>query len=64
MKDVKRAMAVWIAQRGMKKMDVAKRMGISSRKLSDILHGRRRIDEAIIKSFCKAVSVTPNELFL
>ena len=57
------AMNVKIAERGLMKKAVAKRMNITDKKLSDILHGRSKISVEIIRSFCEAVGTTPNSLF-
>jgi DNA-binding Xre family transcriptional regulator len=61
--DIRKAMAVQIVDSGMKKKDVAQQMEISSRKLSDLLHGRKVIDVSIIRSFCTVLDITPNDLF-
>ncbi len=61
--DIRKAMAVQIVDSGMKKKDVAQQMEISSKKLSDLLHGRKVIDVSIIRSFCTVLDITPNDLF-
>lgn len=63
MEDIRKAMAVQIVDSGMKKKDVAQQMEISSKKLSDLLHGRKVIDVSIIRSFCTVLNITPNDLF-
>lgn len=57
-------MAIWITKSGMKKKDLARQMGITDKKLSDILHGRKKIDVLIIRTFCTALAITPNDLFM
>ncbi len=52
-----------IKEKGYKQNFVAGKMGITYRQLSDILNGRKIIDEKIIMLFCKALEVEPNELF-
>lgn len=52
-----------ISELGLKQKAVAKRMDISDRKLSDILNGRKIIDDVIVQSLCKALDVEPNNLF-
>lgn len=52
-----------IKQKGLKQKYVAEQMKMTERKLSDILNGRKIIDEKIILSFCNALNVEPNELF-
>lgn len=52
-----------IAKFGLKQKAVAERMNISDRRLSDILNGRKIIDDVIIQSLCNALDVEPNELF-
>lgn len=64
MQDVIQNMKICIAKSGMKKKDVACKMGITEKKLSDILHGRKVIDAPVIRMFCRALQTTPNELFL
>lgn len=64
MQIVVKNMEIYIAKSGMKKKAIAENMGISNRKLSDILHGRKTIDVPIIRAFCVALAITPNDLFL
>ena len=63
MEDFIVAMELAITKSGMKKKDVARKMGVPERKLSDVLHRRNKIDVPIIRKFCVAVGVTPDELF-
>lgn len=48
---------------GLKQKVVAERMNISYKKLSNILTGRKMVDANIVISLCKALDVSPNELF-
>lgn len=52
-----------IKQKGLKQKYVAGKMGITERKFSDIVNGRKTIDENVIRKLCFALEVTPNELF-
>ena len=52
-----------IAKKGFKQKFIAQEMGISERKLSDVLNGRKIIDVNIIEMLCSALDVCPNELF-
>lgn len=52
-----------IVKKGFKQKFIAQKMGISEKKLSDILNGRKVIDVNIIELFCRALDVCPNELF-
>ena len=51
-----------IKEKGIKQRYLAQKMGISERKLSDILNGRKKIDIEIILLFCNALKIEPNEL--
>ena len=64
MQNVIKNMEIWIAKSGMKKKDIARQMEISEKKLSDILHGRKKIDVPVIRTFCTVLAITPNELFM
>lgn len=48
---------------GLKQKVVAERMNISYKKLSNILTGRKMVDANIVISLCRALDVSPNELF-
>ena len=52
-----------IREKGLKQKYIAEKMGITERKLSDILNGRKVIDEGIIMSLYDTLNVEPNELF-
>ena len=64
MQNVIKNMEIWIAKSGMKKKEVARQMEITEKKLSDILHGRKKIDVPIIRTFCVVLAITPNDLFM
>lgn len=51
-----------IEEKGIKQKYLAQKMGISERKLSDILNGRKKIDIEIILLFCNTLKIQPNEL--
>ena len=54
----------WIINsKGLKQKAVAERMGITDKKLSEMLNGRKKIYFEDIQKFCSALNVTPNELF-
>ena len=63
MSEFTNAMKAAIGKSGYKAKAVAEKMQIEPRKLSDILNGRKIIDEKIISSFCNALNISPNELF-
>lgn len=42
---------------------VARTAGLTPKKFNDILRGRARIDSNNIPAICKALNITPNELF-
>lgn len=52
-----------IEQRGMKYAAVARTAGMTPRQLCDMLHGRKTFDVKYVISLCRALSITPNELF-
>ena len=52
-----------ILRTGLKQKVIAERMNMSDRKLSDILNGRKIIDDVIVLLLCRALEVTPNDLF-
>ena len=64
MQNVIKNMEIWITKRGMKKKDIACQMEISEKTLSDILHGRKKIDVPVIRTFCTVLGITPNDLFM
>lgn len=51
-----------IAGKGIKHKFIAEKMGITDRKLSDILNGRKTIDIELIMLFCNALEISPNEI--
>ena len=48
---------------GMKQNAVAERAGISPKKFSEMLHGRRIIKAVDILNISRALGVTPNDIF-
>jgi DNA-binding Xre family transcriptional regulator len=52
-----------IEQKGLKKLYVASKVGISGQKLSDILAGRALVRVEMIPKFCEVLQVEPNDLF-
>lgn len=52
-----------IKEQGVKQCVVAQRVGFSQTKFSNMLNGRYIVKAGEIPSICKALGVTPNELF-
>lgn len=52
-----------IAEKEIKKQTVAKKLGLSPSKFSDLLNGRRIIRGSDIIAICEALDISPNELF-
>ena len=52
-----------INERGLKQKFIAEHMGISPKKLSDMLNGRIRIYPDDIFKICSALGVTPNDIY-
>ena len=52
-----------IKSKGLKQKYVAKRANFSECQFSDLLNGRKKIDDSVVISLCNALEVTPNELF-
>lgn len=48
---------------GMKKTVVAERSGFTVQMMSDMLHGRKTIKADFIPRICRALGITPNELY-
>lgn len=48
---------------GMKQKAVAERSGFTDQMLTDMLNGRKTIKADFIPRICRALHVTPNELF-
>ena len=53
-----------IRDSGLKQKAVAERMGIKGNQLSAMLTGRRLIGVCDVMSFCTAMNVAPNDLFV
>lgn len=52
-----------IDERGLKCGAVAAKAGYSEKVFSNILNGRKTITDEVVVSLCRALEVTPNELF-
>lgn len=52
-----------IAEKGIKKRNVAEKIGLTAHQFSDMLRGRRTIKAADVILLCDALNVEPNELF-
>lgn len=52
-----------IYKKGLKKSAVANRMGITPQQFSDMLNGRRTLKATDVIPICKALDITPNELY-
>lgn len=52
-----------IKEKGYKQCAIAERAGFSAREFSDLLHGRKTFKSEYINPICKALGITPNELF-
>lgn len=51
-----------IKDKGFKQRYIAEKTGIGEQRLSDMLHGRRRILATDIILLCKVLEVTPNKI--
>lgn len=52
-----------INDKGFKQRYIAEKTGIDEQRLSDMLHGRRRILATDIILLCEVLEVTPNKIF-
>lgn len=52
-----------ISDRCMKQSAVARAAGYTPKQFNDLLHGRKRFTADDVVPICKALSITPNELF-
>ena len=52
-----------ISEKGMKHKAIAAKIGMSEKKFSDLLNGRKIIRDTDIEALSVALNVTPNELF-
>lgn len=52
-----------ISSKGLLKGAVAKACGMSKQQFSDLLNGRRLVKPCDVLALCKALFVTPDELF-
>lgn len=52
-----------IDEKGYKQYVIAERAGLTAKELSDLLTGRKTFKADYVKPLCKALWITPNELF-
>lgn len=52
-----------ISERCMKQAAVARAAGYTPKQFNNLLHGRKRFTADDVVPICKALSITPNELF-
>lgn len=52
-----------IAASGLKQTVVAERSGFTDQMMSDMLNGRKTIKADFIPRICRALGITPNELY-
>lgn len=52
-----------IRSKGYKQYVVAEKAGFTSKELSDLLNGRKTFKAEYVRPLCKALCITPNELF-
>ena len=61
--DITTAIRVAIKNTGMKQYAVAEQVGFTNKKFSDMLNGRYIPKACEIPNICRALDLTPNELF-
>lgn len=61
--DVRDLIALEIKSRGFKQSSIADMSGLTKQQLCDIIKKRRRLDANEMVSLCKAMGITPNDLF-
>lgn len=52
-----------IKEKGFKQCAIAEKAGFTAREFNDILHHRKTFKADYIRSVCKALDITPNELY-
>ena len=52
-----------IAEKGIKKRNVAEKIGLTAHQFSDMLRGRRTIKAVDVILLCDVLEISPNELF-
>lgn len=61
--DIRKRIYEVMATGNMCQAAVARTAGLTPKKFNDILRGRARIDSNNIPAICKALNITPNDLF-
>ena len=64
MKNFSVAVKIKMTEKGLRQKEVAAKMGLTEKKLSDALNGRKVINITMIRGICEALGVSPNELFM
>lgn len=54
---------ILIKEKGYKQCAIAQKAGFSARELNDLINGRKTFKADYVPEICKALDVTPNELF-
>lgn len=54
---------ILIRKKGYKQCAIAQKAGFSARELNDLIKGRKTFKADYVLGICKALDVTPNELF-
>lgn len=62
--DVRDLVAREIRTRGFKQSAIADMSGLTKQQLCDIINKRRRLDANEMVSLCRAMGITPNDLFV
>ena len=62
--DVRDLVAREIRTRGFKQSAIAYMSGLTKQQLCDIINKRRRLDANEMVSLCRAMGITPNDLFV
>ena len=52
-----------IFEKGLKKQVVAEQIGLTPQQFSDLLNDRRQLKSSDILPICKALGISPNELY-
>jgi len=63
MRDARDGIADEIKSRGYKQAAIASKAGLTEQQLSDIVNKRRKMDANEMFELCKAMGLTPNDLF-
>lgn len=54
---------ILIKEKGYKQCAIAQKAGFSARELNDLINGRKTFKADYVLKICKALDITPNELF-